>query len=335
MKYPDLSEMPSSAIHLERNPGRTYYCVAWLPGGQLERYESCTTNEERAYSHLNRLRQQGRTEVGMVELDHKPPGVKAPPQLRKQPQGTLFGGDPPDDPERGGGQMGFSFNPDEADVDIEYGVVANGNKRAGGWLPVIWKNGRQHGSTWQGSGYDREDALTLAQEMAREEADRYIGDWNVTVGARETENPAKGLTAKQLEALERLHQEGPLMSWDFGSTTVNRLRKEGLVEDVVAYGSKRLQITDAGLDRLARGNPGITAAERHELAGADFGVPEHEGLPIDTPGRTRAAMARFNQFDFDSNAQKKTAYRRILARARQHGIDPAGFQARWHRRMRR
>jgi hypothetical protein len=79
-----------------------------------------------------------------------------------------------------------------------------------------------------------------------------------------------------------------------------------------------------------RGNPPITAEERHDLPGADFAVPEHEGLPIDTPGRTRAAMARFNQFDFDSNAQKKAAYRRILARARRFGIDPAGFQARWH-----
>jgi hypothetical protein len=44
-------------------------------------------------------------------------------------------------------------------------------------------------------------------------------------------------------------------------------------------------------------------------------------------------MARFNQFDFDSTMQKKKAYRRIVARAREFGIEPSGFVARWGRRL--
>lgn len=74
----------------------------------------------------------------------------------------------------------------DAVVAIEYAAAPNGH--AGhGFLPLIWNNGRRIGSTWASTGYDRDEALARAQEMAREEAERYIGDWTVTVGERKTE----------------------------------------------------------------------------------------------------------------------------------------------------
>ena len=70
----------------------------------------------------------------------------------------------------------------------------------------------------------------------------------------------------------------------------------------------------------------MSAAARHSLPGGDFAVPELEGLPIDTAGRTRAAMARFNQFHFENRAQAKSAFRRIVRRARHFDIDDRGFR---------
>jgi len=66
------------------------------------------------------------------------------------------------------------------EVLIEWAAVPNEDKRRGGWLPIIWINGRQTGDVW-GRGYDLDDAALLAQRAASEEAARYIGDWKITI----------------------------------------------------------------------------------------------------------------------------------------------------------
>ena len=68
----------------------------------------------------------------------------------------------------------------EGEIRIEWGTVRMEGERYGGWLPVIWINGRQHGDTW-GRGLDLEDAELLAQQAALEESARYVGDWKVTI----------------------------------------------------------------------------------------------------------------------------------------------------------
>jgi hypothetical protein len=70
--------------------------VASIRDGKVQSWYSCTTDEERAHSHLNRMRKQGRTNIGIVERTSKPRGVKAPPKLRQPAQGSLFAKDKPD-----------------------------------------------------------------------------------------------------------------------------------------------------------------------------------------------------------------------------------------------
>lgn len=67
--------------------------------------------------------------------------------------------------------------PDIVTVTIGYGV-----RRAdqGGWLPVLVRNGKERWS-WQMRGTDRETALEIARTGADQEAERYIGDWDVRV----------------------------------------------------------------------------------------------------------------------------------------------------------
>ena len=85
---------------------------------------------------------------------------------------------------------------------------------------------------------------------------------------------------------------------------------------------------------LARANKALTAATRAGLPARDFAVPPSKddpdgGLPMDTAGRARSAMARFDQYSWKSRAQKKRAFGRIMRRAKALGIDPSGFEARW------
>lgn len=63
------------------------------------------------------------------------------------------------------------------DVRIVCEVVRNGS--GNGFLPIITVNGWRHGNTYQSSGYDYDDALKMARQMAVEERDRHSGDWNV------------------------------------------------------------------------------------------------------------------------------------------------------------
>jgi hypothetical protein len=387
------------------NP-RTYYCVARIVEGQPPEYISATADEERAYSHLNRLRKQGQTSIGMVELDRKPPGVKPPPKLRKQQQGALFGGEPPDDPQgslfnpargltakqlealdqlqREGPKSSWHFGsttvnrlrkaglvedvmgqggsrqlqiteegldrlvrgnpaPEYADDELvfEYGVVKNKNERQGGWLPAVWQNGRLLGSEWSTISYDRDEALQMAPREADEAAERYIGDWDITMKPRS--NPGRAseahyATSRRSRERERLYTTLTLLGGTvyrdstpiaFWAGPGDGGPNEGYRPHPGADESERETLVEFNQFRGYSTNPAITAEERHELPSADFAVPDHEGLPIDTPGRTRAAMARFNQYEFDHKQQQKKAYRRILARARRFAIDPQGFQARW------
>ncbi len=72
----------------------------------------------------------------------------------------------------------------ETGVFIEWGTVTNNNAQQGGWLPQVWIDGRPKNSPWSNRGRTREEALSLAELQAREESERYLGDYSVTVSQR-------------------------------------------------------------------------------------------------------------------------------------------------------
>lgn len=59
----------------------------------------------------------------------------------------------------------------------------------------------------------------------------------------------KALTEKQREAL-KIIAEGPRSSWEFASTTVSRLRRDGFVRNEQTKVGRQLAITDAGRKAL-------------------------------------------------------------------------------------
>jgi hypothetical protein len=71
----------------------------------------------------------------------------------------------------------------DGEIIIEWGAVLNG--RAGsGWLPMVWNNGRPTLGAWHTYGLNRDDADLQSEAMAKEEAERYIGDWEIVLRKR-------------------------------------------------------------------------------------------------------------------------------------------------------
>lgn len=74
---------------------------------------------------------------------------------------------------------------------------------------------------------------------------------------------------------------------------------------------------------------GLNAEQRNALGAESFAVSSRRALPIQDPRHVRAAMARFGQEQFQSSSEKRSAYEKIVSRAKKLGIDPAGFVERW------
>lgn len=69
----------------------------------------------------------------------------------------------------------------------------------------------------------------------------------------------------------------------------------------------------------------IKTKQRNALPSSSFGVPRTRGFPLDTCGRVRNAMARFNQAKGLSAGEKATLRRKILAAAKKCGIKVVNF----------
>ncbi len=68
----------------------------------------------------------------------------------------------------------------------------------------------------------------------------------------------------------------------------------------------------------------LDARDRDKLRKSQFAYVDKDGeghLPLNDESHVRNAMARFNQTDFESNAAKERARRKIVRAARRHGIE--------------
>jgi hypothetical protein len=69
----------------------------------------------------------------------------------------------------------------------------------------------------------------------------------------------------------------------------------------------------------------LKGGQRRALPDSAFGVPGKRKFPLDTCGRVRNAMARFNQAKGLTSSEKATLRRKILARAKACGVEVRNF----------
>ena len=88
------------------------------------------------------------------------------------------------------------------EVRIEWGVMPH----RGGWLPIYWVNGQPKGDTY-GRPLDKGEALARAEAEAREHAERYSGDWTISIEPRGVVDE-KTIEREHKEYRRRVHGGG-------------------------------------------------------------------------------------------------------------------------------
>ena len=78
----------------------------------------------------------------------------------------------------------------------------------------------------------------------------------------------------------------------------------------------------SGTSPSARGrSSALTTAAKSDLPDSAFAFPEQRKEPLTDAKHVRNAVARFDQVEGVSNAERDRAWRRIRAAARKHGVE--------------
>jgi hypothetical protein len=92
---------------------------------------------------------------------------------------------------------------------------------------------------------------------------------------------------------------------------------------------EKLKELQAAADRLVatveRAAP-LTTKKRKKIRDETFAFPEQRKMPLNDASHVRSAMSRFNQVKGVTEAERRTAYRKIVTAAKKFGIDAKGFK---------
>ncbi|HSZ48642.1 MAG TPA: DUF6582 domain-containing protein [Streptosporangiaceae bacterium] len=88
------------------------------------------------------------------------------------------------------------------------------------------------------------------------------------------------------------------------------IAKARAVESARAHGAK-----------VPRQSKGLSTAEQDRLPDKDFAFPKERKEPLTDARHVRNAIARFDQVEGVSDAERDRAWKRILTAAKKHGVD--------------
>jgi hypothetical protein len=94
------------------------------------------------------------------------------------------------------------------------------------------------------------------------------------------------------------------------------IAKARAVESARAHGAK-----------VPRQSKGLSTAEQDRLPDKDFAFPKERKEPLTDARHVRNAIARFDQVEGVSDAERDRAWKRILTAAKKHGVDVS--EANW------
>src|SRR5512134_1794374 len=73
--------------------------------------------------------------------------------------------------------------------------------------------------------------------------------------------------------------------------------------------------------RSARGGEDLTTADRNDLPDRSFAFPEARKEPLTDASHVRNALARFDQVEDVTDAERDRAWKRITAAAERYGVE--------------
>jgi hypothetical protein len=85
--------------------------------------------------------------------------------------------------------------------------------------------------------------------------------------------------------------------------------------------ARQAQSARAHGENVPRHSEGMSTAEKDRLADEEFAFPKERKEPLSDARHVRNAIARFNQVEGVSDAERDEAWRRILAAAKRYDIE--------------
>jgi hypothetical protein len=85
--------------------------------------------------------------------------------------------------------------------------------------------------------------------------------------------------------------------------------------------ARQVQAARARGADVPRSSEGMTTAEENELADRDFAFPSERKEPLTDARHVRNAIARFDQVEGVSDAERDRAWKRILDAAKRYDVD--------------
>ena len=85
--------------------------------------------------------------------------------------------------------------------------------------------------------------------------------------------------------------------------------------------ARQVQSERANGARIPRQGEGMSTAEKDDLANKEFAFPKERKEPMTDARHVRNAIARFDQVEGVSDAERDEAWKRIMAAAKRYDID--------------
>ena len=85
--------------------------------------------------------------------------------------------------------------------------------------------------------------------------------------------------------------------------------------------AQQVQSARAHGERIPRQGEGMSTAEKDDLANKEFAFPKERKEPLTDARHVRNAIARFDQVEGMSDAERDEAWKRIKAAAKRYDID--------------
>ena len=85
--------------------------------------------------------------------------------------------------------------------------------------------------------------------------------------------------------------------------------------------AREVQSERAHGEQVPREAEGLSTAEKDRLDDAEFAFPKERKEPLSDARHVRSAIARFDQVELVSDAERDRAWQRIRATARRYGVD--------------
>jgi hypothetical protein len=85
--------------------------------------------------------------------------------------------------------------------------------------------------------------------------------------------------------------------------------------------AREVQSARAHGEDIPRRSEGLSTAEEDRLADEEFAFPKERKEPLTDASHVRNAIARFDQVEGVSDAERDQAWQRILAAAKRHGVN--------------